>query len=525
MNPSNFAILVRTNAQAAALECALLARKIPVRVAGAEGGVWSTSMGREVLAYLRAAEGTAHEDLTRVANKPLRFIRRDVVTQAVAATKGGRNDASVISALFQMRDRAADRLATDLQVLSTKTWEARCSAVADLLITDLQERAAAEKGNAKSADADDDREATYHALAEAAAGVGSVKAIDAQIAAMKKVTDETPAVTISSIHRAKGQEYEVVYVAGVAEGILPHKKAEDTEEERRLFYVAATRAKTSLVLSTGGEASEFLGAPSDPQGGLRFSPEDLAEARQQGALDSSDVASREAAHASPAAYADRGITAMFGGPTVAASVTCPAPRVEASPSPSPASPAGAVAKDLVSQDIEAALSAARTLADAATAREPRATTGDGGRFVDVKLDDMTVLLAGFTGLTGFSPTLGEERGQRTFTFSGPRGTTIKVYSTIAPGATVARGCGEDSIRVVALDGKTGKPVLPKEAWVARTRGWRGSLLDRIESVIEALYARPECPKCSSLTACRTRKSDGATFNGCVRYPECSGVAA
>ena len=51
------------------------------------------------------------------------------------------------------------------------------------------------------------------------------------------------------MHSAKGLEYQVVYILDANEGVTPYKKAQsqaDLEEERRLFYVAATRAKTHL---------------------------------------------------------------------------------------------------------------------------------------------------------------------------------------------------------------------------------------------------------------------------------------
>lgn len=60
------------------------------------------------------------------------------------------------------------------------------------------------------------------------------------------------AVTVSTIHAAKGLEWDTVFVAGVADGILPLSYATDVEavrEERRLFYVAVTRARTRLAVS------------------------------------------------------------------------------------------------------------------------------------------------------------------------------------------------------------------------------------------------------------------------------------
>ena len=60
-------------------------------------------------------------------------------------------------------------------------------------------------------------------------------------------------LTLSTIHQAKGLEWRVVFVIRISEGQFPHVKSseneEDLEEERRLFYVAATRAKEELILT------------------------------------------------------------------------------------------------------------------------------------------------------------------------------------------------------------------------------------------------------------------------------------
>ena len=58
------------------------------------------------------------------------------------------------------------------------------------------------------------------------------------------------AVTLATIHAAKGLEWEAVVIAGVVEGMLPHSQSgEDVAEERRLFYVAVTRARRHLVIT------------------------------------------------------------------------------------------------------------------------------------------------------------------------------------------------------------------------------------------------------------------------------------
>ncbi len=66
--------------------------------------------------------------------------------------------------------------------------------------------------------------------------------------------DETGKVSLMTIHSSKGLEFDVVFLAGAEEGVIPHAKSVEEnpqalEEERRLFYVAITRARKSLYIS------------------------------------------------------------------------------------------------------------------------------------------------------------------------------------------------------------------------------------------------------------------------------------
>ena len=65
-----------------------------------------------------------------------------------------------------------------------------------------------------------------------------------------------PQVTISTIHAAKGLEWPVVFVPSAYEGCIPHSRAEDTDEERRLLYVAMTRAQALLYISCPTKSSQ-----------------------------------------------------------------------------------------------------------------------------------------------------------------------------------------------------------------------------------------------------------------------------
>ena len=69
------------------------------------------------------------------------------------------------------------------------------------------------------------------------------------------------AITLATLHSAKGLEFQEVFLVDVNEGTIPNRKASmeaDLEEERRLFYVGMTRAKDELVLVSQQQPSPFL---------------------------------------------------------------------------------------------------------------------------------------------------------------------------------------------------------------------------------------------------------------------------
>jgi DNA helicase-2/ATP-dependent DNA helicase PcrA len=84
--------------------------------------------------------------------------------------------------------------------------------------------------------------------------------------------DSKPQVTISTIHAAKGLEWPIVFIPAAYAGSIPHSRAEDTDEERRLLYVAMTRAKALLYLSypiKNSQREETVLSPFLAEGSLR----------------------------------------------------------------------------------------------------------------------------------------------------------------------------------------------------------------------------------------------------------------
>jgi DNA helicase-2/ATP-dependent DNA helicase PcrA len=90
----------------------------------------------------------------------------------------------------------------------------------------------------------------------------------------KMIQANQDAVKLMTVHASKGLEFPVVIIAGLADGIFPSRKSADLEEERRLFYVALTRAKDHLIL-TYPEMTETWGGKEVPAQESRFIKEAL----------------------------------------------------------------------------------------------------------------------------------------------------------------------------------------------------------------------------------------------------------
>ena len=100
----------------------------------------------------------------------------------------------------------------------------------------------------------DEKAKNLDSLMDAAEGKKLNEFVD--VAALYSAADETyddDAVSLMTLHNAKGLEFPVVFIAGIEDGLIPHfhaiKDPEELEEERRLFYVGVTRAQDMLIMS------------------------------------------------------------------------------------------------------------------------------------------------------------------------------------------------------------------------------------------------------------------------------------
>ena len=262
MPPENIAILCRTAYREQPFLHALLQENIPFRVRDRAPDIYEHRSVRDVMTYLRLGAGSRRRaDLLPVMNRPKRFWSRESIP-------GETFDLAEAAAFYRGHPRMEKMIAAfarDLEVLSRLRPFAAVEYVRRQMGYDefLKNEAAGRMGGAGEAldrlDLIQEESAEFATLRE------WEESIRARQARLRERKEDPRGVTVSTIHGAKGLEYDAVFLPDLSEGILPHSRAlsEDREEEeRRMFYVALTRARRLAFLSwTSGSRGE-KGQPS-----------------------------------------------------------------------------------------------------------------------------------------------------------------------------------------------------------------------------------------------------------------------
>ena len=271
-SPGDFAVMYRTNAQSRAFEEAMLYLGIPYRLVGGTR-FYDRKEVRDVLAYLRLVhnewDGVA---FTRIVNVPARGIG----TKTVERILGAAVDLGISPLAVAARMAAGDRDAALPEVPSVRARQAMDGFVSTIdrltrageqrrvgdLVEDMLKMIGYQAYLKESDDAHADvRWENVEELVNVARQYddlegSSLAAFLEEVALVSDVddpsTDRPDAVTLTSLHSAKGLEFPVVFMPGMEEGILPHSRALDDpaqmEEERRVCYVGMTRASERLYL-------------------------------------------------------------------------------------------------------------------------------------------------------------------------------------------------------------------------------------------------------------------------------------
>ena len=290
---NNFSILMRANYQSRVLEEALRAKDIPYKLVGGMN-FYDRKEIKDIIAYMTILHNPSDEvAMLRIINTPKRGIGESTVFKISNYAKGHRRTffgalkdykkiKEIQTTMHYNLGKFSQIISDHVQMLKiNKISETVQSLIEDVGYYDYLDQ---------SKDKPDKIKAKKDIVREFIRSIEdyeedkkkpSIKRFLDRIALMQD-SDDTAAkdkVIVMTVHSSKGLEFDTVFMCGMEEGIFPHQRAIDEggiEEERRLCYVAITRAKNTLYISRAGERRKFgQKVESKPSRFLSEIPSDL----------------------------------------------------------------------------------------------------------------------------------------------------------------------------------------------------------------------------------------------------------
>lgn len=288
------AVMYRVNAQSRVLEETFMRYGVPYKLVGGTR-FYQRREVKDVIAYLRLIHNP-HDNvsLTRIINVPGRGIGQGTLSQLRAWARS--HDASLYDSLKQVVEE---------KTLSSRITQALTGFVAlidelmvkshELNLAELLDEILEHTGYREYLLENEDGEDRWENIMELRSvakeydGLPTEEALAtflekvSLVADIDELDEKADAVTLITLHQAKGLEFPVVFIVGMEEGILPHRRSfddpEEMEEERRLCYVGMTRAKKQLYLLRSYRRSLFGGSVNPPSRFLQDIPSHLVTTR------------------------------------------------------------------------------------------------------------------------------------------------------------------------------------------------------------------------------------------------------
>ena len=265
MRPGEIAVLYRTNAQSRVLEEAFVRAGVPNRIYGGQR-FYDRKEVKDLIAYMRALVNPDDDvSVRRIINEPKRGIG-DSTVEALSLY-AGENDLSLMAAALDSEGAGlssrAQRLVGGFADLMVELTEAMYS----MSITEFTSALIEKTGYVKALEESktEENQTRIENIRELEGAVSEFAKLNpegtltdflenvALITDVDNLNETSGAVTLMTLHSAKGLEFDAVFLVGMEEGVFPLSRAlfDETalEEERRLAYVGITRAKKKLYLS------------------------------------------------------------------------------------------------------------------------------------------------------------------------------------------------------------------------------------------------------------------------------------
>lgn len=249
---NNIAVLYRTNLSPRLLIERLMRNNIPFTIRDAIPNLFDHWVAKDIISYIKLAINMGDKsDLLRISNKPNRYISRDSLSSSRANIEtlfDYYDDKSyMIKRIVELREHL--RTIKNLKPATALRY-IRNVVGYDEYIEEYCDMNGVESDDCYSILGDlENSAAEYNTFNEWFVHMDEYK--DELIEARKKSNENDKGVRLMTFHSSKGLEFDIVYIIDVNEGSVPYKKAkgvDEIEEERRMFYVAMTRARKKLFI-------------------------------------------------------------------------------------------------------------------------------------------------------------------------------------------------------------------------------------------------------------------------------------
>ena len=248
---SDIAILSRTNRQPGALAEKLMEYNIPFQMKDSIPNLYDHWIAKNIMTYLKLGKGSnRRSDLLQILNKPLRYISRECLEDEVISW-------DVMLMYYEDKPWMCDRIETlqhDLKMLQSMKLYGAIHYIRHVIGYEQYLRDYALDHKLKV----EELLEILEEIQESARGYDTleewqkhIEEYSANLEKQQRAREKQDGVILCTMHSSKGLEFPIVFIPEANEGITPYQKAvmkEEIEEERRLFYVAMTRAKELLYI-------------------------------------------------------------------------------------------------------------------------------------------------------------------------------------------------------------------------------------------------------------------------------------
>ena len=248
---SDIAVLCRTNRQPGALAEKLMEYNIPFQMKDAIPNLYDHWIAKNIMTYLKLGKGSnKRSDLLQVLNKPLRYISRECLEDEIISW-------DVMLMYYEDKPWMCDRIETlqhDLKMLQNMKLYGAIHYIRHVIGYEQYLRDYALDHKLKV----EELLEVLEEIQESAKGYETleewqkhIEEYSANLEKQQRAREKQDGVILCTMHSSKGLEFPIVFIPEANEGITPYQKAvlkEEIEEERRLFYVAMTRAKELLYI-------------------------------------------------------------------------------------------------------------------------------------------------------------------------------------------------------------------------------------------------------------------------------------